>query len=239
MNAASAPATFGAANDVPLQVAQPVHRSGSSSGFAGASGGRKNRQVLVWVERQRAAGLGLPAPGPPDADFEALLVQLRSVAGQARDATLAGQPATRLRARQTALEQQLRLAGRHARGERSLDPVGPAGPRALLDALGGQGLGQSALLELVEVDSELYAVVLARGRASLHALGPARAAVAAMEQMRFAAGRKARERRAVSGGLASRTQRRPSRDAGRHRRRAGIARRRRGGSGGGSGLHRR
>jgi tetratricopeptide (TPR) repeat protein len=150
------------------------------------------RQVFVWVERQRAAGLGLPAPGPPDADFEALLVQLRSVAGQARDATLAGQPATRLLARQTALEQQLRLAGRHARGERSLDPVGPAGPRALLDALGGQGLGQSALLELVEVDSELYAVVLARGRASLHALGPARAAVAAMEQMRFALRRLAR-----------------------------------------------
>lgn len=150
------------------------------------------RQVLAWVERQRAAGLALPAPGPPDADFEALLVQLRSVAGQARDATLAGQPATRLRARQTVLEQQLRLAGRHARGERSLDPVGPAGPRALLDALGGQGFGQSALLELVEVDSELYAVVLARGRASLHALGPARAAMAAMEQMRFALRRLAR-----------------------------------------------
>lgn len=144
------------------------------------------RQVLVWVERQRAAALALPAPRPPDADFDALLIQLRSVAAQARDATLAGQPATRLRARQTALERQLRQDGRHARGERSLDPVGPAGPRALLDELGGRGLGPSALLELVEVDGELYAVVLAQGRASLHALGRSQSAVAALEQIRFA-----------------------------------------------------
>ncbi|ANZ40698.1 hypothetical protein BBK82_36585 [Lentzea guizhouensis] len=80
--------------------------------------------------------------------------------------------------RQAELEQAIRTRARHATGIRAAEPV-PA-TRQLATALGDQ-----TLVEYVESDGLLHAVVFERGRTRLHDIGPAADVAREVEALRF------------------------------------------------------
>lgn len=144
------------------------------------SGGRPAR-VLAWAERWRAAAMLLPPVRPPDdAALADLLAELRAVVKEAEAVTLAGRDAASLRRRQARLEETVRRRARLAPGADRGSTSVPTVPR-LLEALGQQGM-----VELVRVDDELHAVVVARGRARFRFLGPAAPVMTELGALRFA-----------------------------------------------------
>jgi len=117
------------------------------------------REVLAWAEQWRAATLRLPPPPPSYGDALARdLAKLRRV--RAELAATDGEPARlrRLTARQRALEDAVRRASWRA--------TGGTGARTASPSIGAvcAGLGDRALVELVELDGELLALVVAGGR---------------------------------------------------------------------------
>jgi tetratricopeptide (TPR) repeat protein len=125
------------------------------------------RQVLGWAERCRAAALRQPPALPPsDEAMAADLATLRAATAAVEDAVLAGDDPGPLLRRQASLEGAVRRRALQARGA-----VPAGGTVAVGDVVAG--LGEAALVELVEVDGALMAVVVAGRRASLHDLGPA------------------------------------------------------------------
>ncbi|MBB5872948.1 tetratricopeptide (TPR) repeat protein [Allocatelliglobosispora scoriae] len=139
------------------------------------------RQVLAWAERFRAATLRLPPAAPQD-DPELLreLAQLRRVSAEI--AGYEGDPVRRARPlrRQRALEESIRRrTWRTAAATSSVDT--PASVDRIVGALGDR-----ALLELVEQDGTLFAVVAAAGR--VHVLPLCEAALIGPEiaALRFA-----------------------------------------------------
>jgi len=117
------------------------------------------REVLAWAEQWRAATLRLPPPPPSYGDALARdLAKLRRV--RAELAAADGEPARlrRLTARQRALEDAVRRASWRA--------TGGTGARTASPSIGAvcAGLGDRALVELVELDGELLALVVAGGR---------------------------------------------------------------------------
>jgi tetratricopeptide (TPR) repeat protein len=166
---------------------------------------RSAARVLWSAERYRAATLRIrPVLPPADEKLATLRTQLRAVSGEAERARLAGMPLQAFNRRQHALEDQLRqrlwqhdgVAGGQAAAAGPV-PGGtaPALARELARALGDMAGGPrpagqfpdrvplAALVEYIESDGLLYAVVVtggagdaagrrARGRSSLHALGP-------------------------------------------------------------------
>jgi hypothetical protein len=145
-------------------------------------------RVLGWSERLRGSALRLEPVTPPRLPaLRDAQTALRQVTVEVRAAEHAGRPARALVARQAALETTIRALARHA-------PGGPADGsdeaptrRALTDALGDR-----ALLELVELDGELTALVLAGGRLTRHPLGAAEPVHSEHEWLRFALARIAR-----------------------------------------------
>lgn len=143
--------------------------------------GRRPAQVFAWAERWRAACLRLrPARPPEDAELAADIARLRQVATEVEQATLANRDTTRLAARQAALERAIRDRTRHAHG-----PLPPrmATPslRALRETLDGR-----VLLELVEFNEQLHAIVVDSDRATLHRLAPFREVLGELSAVRFA-----------------------------------------------------
>jgi tetratricopeptide (TPR) repeat protein len=123
-------------------------------------------RLLVWTERWRATALAATEPSPRhDRELAAELSALRNVTRL----TETSEPAT---PRRSALERERRrleaavqartrrLPGRHVQKAGDFD----------LDALFGE-LGETTLIELVEVDSVLHAIVVAGRRVRLHTIG--------------------------------------------------------------------
>jgi tetratricopeptide (TPR) repeat protein len=165
-------------------------------------------RALWSAERHRAASLRIrPVFPPADESLAALRAQLRAAADESERAQLAGRPSQALIRRQHGLEDQLRQRLRHYRGVpegqqpgESTVPGKSAG--GLVQAL-ADALGEAILLEYVECDGILHAVVFpgnpapvnsapeqgpqpVRGRPSLHALGPVEPLLAELESLRFA-----------------------------------------------------
>ena len=130
-------------------------------------------RVLAAAERRRAAGLLLrPARAPDDAELAAELAELRRVSA-ALDASLReGRPDPALTRRLTALEGSVRRRALRAHGAGAVAGAAVADRVPSLAALSA-ALAGGALVEFLALDGRLHAVALARGRATLHALGAA------------------------------------------------------------------
>ena len=145
-------------------------------------------RVLEWAERLRwgAAGLTRTPRPPADLDVANHLAELRHVVGRLEAAGFAGEDPGRLLRRQAQVEWEIRRKTRHAAGggARSDRPAG-------LEDIAA-GLGEWALVELVEHCGELGAVTVVDGRADLHQLGTTAETHEALDALRFALGRLAR-----------------------------------------------
>jgi tetratricopeptide (TPR) repeat protein len=127
---------------------------------------RRPSEVLAWADRWRSLSLEAPPVRPPDdAGLARDLAELRRVSAEIRETTLAGADSGALARRQEQLEAGIRHRHRLARGE-----GGRQSPPLELPAV-RRRLGRRTLVEFVDLDSELYAVVLGGRRARLHALG--------------------------------------------------------------------
>ncbi|MFG1817734.1 CHAT domain-containing protein [Kribbella sp. NPDC049174] len=144
------------------------------------------RQVLEWSERWRATVLAIPPVRPQeDDDLVADLAALRSLT-QRIEAGYDHRPESGATHRERRrLESSVR--------RRVLLTPGTTGDRPdqfrtadLLDHLGDR-----SLVELTEVDDQLYAIVAARGRVHLEAIGPAQLATHRLSHALFALRREA------------------------------------------------
>jgi tetratricopeptide (TPR) repeat protein len=154
--------------------------------------GRPER-VLTWAERARAGRLiGRPARPPDDAVLMSELAELRQVASELQEAVGEGRPAARLLRRQADLEDAVRRQARTSAlrqastgaGHRRHRPLDPGEPPSV-DALRAQ-LGDSILIELVDVDGVLRAVAIGGGPPFLATLCPTAEAAAEVDSLRFA-----------------------------------------------------
>ncbi|HEX6596056.1 MAG TPA: tetratricopeptide repeat protein, partial [Acidimicrobiales bacterium] len=140
------------------------------------------RRVLAWTERWRAGSLAMrPVRPPEDRAVAAALGELRGVLTEIERAGTAGRPTAELVARQAALEETVRRLSHRAAGGGNVDAARVPSADELVGALGDR-----ALIELVEVNGKLLAVVVARGRVHLADLGRHSEAVAEMDGARFA-----------------------------------------------------
>jgi hypothetical protein len=154
----------------------------------------KPDRVLTWSERLRASALLLEPVTPPlSPALRKAQTELRQVSAQVRTAERGGRATYALVARQTTLEATIRDLARHASGRPGDDARGSPTRPALADALGDR-----ALVELIELDGELTAMVLVGARLTRHALGPAAPVAGEQEWVRFALARLAVLRPGVS-----------------------------------------
>jgi hypothetical protein len=142
-------------------------------------------QVLAWSERLRASALRLEAVTPPPSPaLRDAQTELRQVSAQVRTAERGGRVTHALVTRQTTLEATIRDLARHAPGRPAGNARGAPTRRALTDALVDR-----VLVELIEFDGELTALVLADGRLTRHPLGAAEPVRSEHEWLRFALSR--------------------------------------------------
>lgn len=146
---------------------------------------RRPAMVLAWAERWRAGALlTRPARGDDDPELVGALTALRVATRELDEAVLAGDPTAALRRRQAELEHGIRDLTR-ARVATSAGTVGRAGvPLPTVRAL-TQALGTAALVEFVDLGGQLWAVVVAAGRATMHPLGQASDASRHLGRMGF------------------------------------------------------
>jgi tetratricopeptide (TPR) repeat protein len=139
------------------------------------------RLFLVWSERWRATVLRItPVLPPADTDLVVDLAALRNVVTRldgARDSRAAAPALERERRRLEAAVRQ-RVLHTPAVAPGHTEPFVVAG---LLDQL-----GDTDLLELTDVDGQLYAVVVAGSRLHLRHIGPTSAATRALDHTLFA-----------------------------------------------------
>lgn len=141
---------------------------------------RRADRVLAWAERWRASALQLrPVRPPDDSVLEAGLAELRQVTNQIEQGVLTGRDVASLQRRQVALEQAVQRRARHVAG----DAYGLPPPPGVAEL--AAPLGERALVEMVELDGRLHAVVVAGGRASLHRLGGLEEATGELAGLRF------------------------------------------------------
>jgi predicted negative regulator of RcsB-dependent stress response len=141
--------------------------------------------VLRWSERLRANALRLDPVTPPDsAALRDDRRKLRLVTAQLQRAELGPADEAALLARQRELESAIRRRSRHAPGD-----AAPGDSRAPERRMLTEALGDRAMLELVELDGEMTALVLAGGRLTRHPLGAAEPVQGEHEWLRFALAR--------------------------------------------------
>ncbi len=161
------------------------------------------RRLLRWSERWRANSLTIPsAVAQHDPATTAELAALRAQHRRLAEARADGAPTERLQARVTRLEQSVRQRMFHLRGTgvtpSSLD-VGH-----LLEALAED---DTVLIELVEIDGRLHALVAGRGRVRRLEVGNAADAATAVDFALFSLRQAARGRRAQLDAAGARLQR--------------------------------
>ena len=154
------------------------------------------RRLLRWSERWRATTLAVPPVRPPkDGARAGRLGALRSHAFRLDEARLEDDPATAERERR-AWERAVRherhlLAGTGTSTSTQLDV------RRLVDEV-----GDSTLVELVEIDGVLHALTVHAGRVRQAVVGPAEEAVAAVRRSLFVLRQTARGRPTSTAGMA-------------------------------------
>jgi tetratricopeptide (TPR) repeat protein len=148
---------------------------------------RDARCVLGWAERWRAGALRLAPVRPPvDTGLAADLAALRSVVAEIDTAALAGKPTSRLHARQVDLEDAVRESARRATGILAASVEPPPSVAALIDALGDR-----ALVEIVDHEGALHAVVVAGGRVTLRSLAATAEVATELDHLLFSLRRSA------------------------------------------------
>jgi tetratricopeptide (TPR) repeat protein len=154
-----------------------------------AAQARRPRLLLTWSERWRATAYAVPPVRPSaDAELNASLAALRSVTRGLDQARSQGIPSASLQKEQQRLETEVRASALRARGNEPWSRA-PFSPADLLD-----GLGSAQLIEIVDVDGDLYVLVCGSGRIRQFAAGHASDAVKAADFARFALRRLARSR---------------------------------------------
>ena len=124
-------------------------------------------RVLVWAEEGRARHLlSRPARPPEDPELAAALGRLRVTVAKIEELRHAGRHSADLVGRQAALERQIRDHYRRQPHSGIADPT-PAVSVADLAA----ALGETALVEFIQLDGELHAVTVVDGRARLRHVG--------------------------------------------------------------------
>ncbi|MGH9246629.1 MAG: CHAT domain-containing protein [Acidimicrobiales bacterium] len=149
--------------------------------------------VLGWAERWRAGTLHM-APGRPAGDTRLTrdLAELRRLAAEIESATLAGTDVAALRRRQGELEAAVNGRVRLVRGRGEATVTHPPSASGLAGALGDR-----VLVEMVELDGVLHAVVVGgrqRRRTNLVTLGANADVRAELDSVRFSLRRLARGR---------------------------------------------
>ncbi|WP_206791235.1 CHAT domain-containing protein [Amycolatopsis sp. MtRt-6] len=158
--------------------------------------------VLRWAEQRHAGALRLrPARPPDDEELAADLAALRQTAVDL--ATGAGDARALLR-RQARLEKAVRDRARHAS---AVSTVSTSDTRIPSRAELAAALGPATLVEYLELDGRLTALVLTGGRLRRHELGSAAEAAERLDELRFALRRSAFGLGSFAG-LAERTARR-------------------------------
>jgi hypothetical protein len=155
------------------------------------------RSMLWWAERGKAAALRFPPARPPEsAALAADLARLRQLSAEADPVPTAASGHARWR-EQRALEERIRRrswhrpggdTGQHRRragGDRPGESGDQTWPATLLPELAAR-LGSRTLVELVDIDGELYAVVGYRNRFRHRSLARTAEVTAELEALRFA-----------------------------------------------------
>jgi tetratricopeptide (TPR) repeat protein len=149
---------------------------------------RGARSLFLWSERWRATALSLPPVRTSgDARLSADLAALRETVRRLEQSRQDGAPSRALERERSRLERSIRSERLHAAG------VGREAPPVDLDRI-MHALDETTLVELVNVDGTLHAVVVAHGRVRGFAVGPLTAAERVAEQSRFALRRAAHGR---------------------------------------------
>src|SRR5215831_9353940 len=139
------------------------------------------RMFLEWSERWRATVLRVtPVRPPPDSDLVADLAALRNVVTRLDSAPDGRGPASALQRERRRLEAAVRQRVLHTPAVAVRD----GGPFVTSDLL--EQLGETDLLELTDVDGQLYALVAAGGRLRLARVGPTATAIRALDHALFA-----------------------------------------------------
>jgi Tfp pilus assembly protein PilF len=148
------------------------------------------RAFLTWAERWRATAVtAVPAVRPPaDPELNAELAALRAVTVRLDEARAQGRPTTTMEREQLRLEGAVRSRSLLARGG-ARDGAGGFDIAAMLDRL-----GDSQLVEIVDVDGTLHVLVCSAGRVRQFTAGRTADAVRAAEYAGFALRRLARNR---------------------------------------------
>ena len=152
-------------------------------GVALALADRRPREVLAWAERWRAATLRLgPTRSPHDPELIRDLAQLRRVGAELTGHD--GDPLRRQRLlrRQRALEEAIRRRTWRAGAASNLSTIDRTGTVEQIIA----ALGDRALVELVEQQGRLVALVAVAGRVHLRELADAAAVTGEVAALRFA-----------------------------------------------------
>jgi tetratricopeptide (TPR) repeat protein len=147
------------------------------------------RLLLAWSERWRATALAVPAVRPSaDAELNAGLTAFRKASSQLAEARRLGRPDTRLQREQQRLEGTVRARALRAHGGTGPEP-GTVSVAGLLEQL-----GSARLVEIIDVDGVLHALVCGAGRVRRFTAGRAADAIRAADFARFALRRLARSR---------------------------------------------
>ncbi len=158
-------ATLGATE---LRAHVSVHRGAlARNGLRMALADGDARAAHWWAERGRASATRMRPVRPPDDPALAHDLQdLRATMAEIDRARGAGLAASAMVARQVELEHRIRD---HIRRTPGVDGRAAAGSPSVGELAGG--LGDTALVEYLELDQVLHAVTIIGGRVRLHALG--------------------------------------------------------------------
>jgi tetratricopeptide (TPR) repeat protein len=147
------------------------------------------RLLLTWSERWRATALAVPPVRlPADPELNASATALRSVTKQREAAERQGKPTASLQREQERWESAVRASALRTKG--AADPgKSPFSPGDLLDEL-----GPACLVELVDVDGDLYVLACGQGKVRQFAAGHTKQALDAARSARHGLNRLARDR---------------------------------------------
>jgi tetratricopeptide (TPR) repeat protein len=139
------------------------------------------RLFLEWSERWRATALRVtPVRPPPDSDLVADLAALRNVAARLDHAPDGRTEVPALQRERRRLEAAVRQRVLHTPAV----AVGDAEPFVTADLL--KQLGETDLLQLADVDGQLYALVVTGARLRLEHVGPTQGAIRSLAHALFA-----------------------------------------------------
>ena len=140
------------------------------------------RRLLVWSERWRATALAVPPVRPPDDhELQGDLVALREITRRLEDASAQGAPTTALQRERQRLEGGIRARAMRTRG------ASRAGRRQFEFQVEPllEEVGAARLVQIVEIDGDLHALVCGGGRVRRFPAGRADEAAREVDFARF------------------------------------------------------